>query len=70
MEATVPFSELYSKDPYSTSLKFCFLNYVLKTWKKPQNSDCNEACKPQKDLPSDCLLSTVSPVYQISSDTA
>lgn len=38
--------------------------------KKPHNSDFNEVCKAQKDLQSDCLLSTVSSVAQISSDTA
>lgn len=37
--------------------------------KKPHKSDCNEVCKAQKDLQSDCLLSTVSSVAQISSDT-
>lgn len=38
--------------------------------KKRHKSDCNEVCKPQKDLQSDCMLSTDSSVSQISSDTA
>lgn len=69
MEETSLFSELYSKDPDSTSFEFYFLNYVLKTDEKTK-SDCNEVCKPQKDLQSDCLLSPVSSVSQISSETA
>lgn len=38
--------------------------------KKPHKSGCNEVCKAQKDLQSDCLLSTIFSVAQISSDTA
>lgn len=38
--------------------------------KKPHKPDCNEVCKAQKDLQSDCLLSTISAVAQNSSDSA
>lgn len=38
--------------------------------KKPHKPDCNEVCKAQKDLQSDCLLSTIFAVAQNSSDSA
>lgn len=70
MEETPLFWELYIKDLDSTSLEFYFLNYVLKTDEKTHKSDCNEVTKPQKELKSASLLSTIYSVSQISSDTA
>lgn len=54
---------------YITWILF-FKLYVLKPDEKPHKSDCNDVCKPQKDLQSNCLLSTVSSVSQISSGIA